>query len=82
MAARAATVPAKPTRVAADANVYEGFPGGGRVTLVDAATLDRDVAAAGFVPAEPSRIVRHEAGPERRVSVNALYVRTTLAEKG
>jgi SAM-dependent methyltransferase len=67
-------------RVAADAHVYEGFPGGGRVTLVDADTLDRDVSAAGFAPAVPSRIVRREAGPERRVSVNALYVRTTAEE--
>ena len=67
-------------RVAADAHVYEGFPGGGRVTLVDADTLDRDMAAAGFAPAVPSRIVRREAGPERRVSVNALYLRTDVAE--
>jgi SAM-dependent methyltransferase len=56
-------------------HVFEGFPGGGRVYLVDAATLDADMARYGFRPETPTETVRRVAGTERRSSVNALYIR-------
>lgn len=61
--------------VAGEPRVFEGFPGGGRVYLVDAATLDADMARHGFVPETPTETVRRSAGTERRVSANALYRR-------
>src|SRR5262245_20041230 len=62
--------------VAGEAHVYKGFPGGGRVYLVDAATLDADMARRGFLPDTPTETVRRVAGSERRSSVNALYRRS------
>jgi SAM-dependent methyltransferase len=60
--------------VADEPRVYEGLPGG-RVVLLDAASLDAEWAARGLVPAVPSETVRVELEAGRRVSVNALYRR-------
>ncbi len=48
----------------------------GRAHLVDAATLDREMAEHGFRPLVPTETVRHptESGG-RRVTANALYVK-------
>jgi len=63
-------------RALEETHVYEGFPGGGRVYLVDAATLDADMAHHGFLPDTPTETVRRVAGSERRSSVNARYRRS------
>jgi len=56
-------------------DVFEGFEGGGRHVLVDAETLDRDLAGVGLVPAEPTRTARPHVETGRRVSANGLYRR-------
>lgn len=53
-------------------HVYSGFSSG-RTYLVDAATLDAEMAARGLQPAVPSKTVRVELEKGRRVVVNALY---------
>ena len=63
------------TAVAGEADVYEGFPSG-RVVLLGADELDRRWSAHGLVPVVPSETVRVELEEGRRVSVNALYVRS------
>jgi len=59
--------------------VVEGFPDGRRATLVDAATLDRELAPYGLVPATPTETVEVAAPPGRRVTVNGLYRRPTTS---
>lgn len=53
-------------------HVYASFSSG-RTFLVDAATLDDELALRGLEPAVPTRTVRVELEPGRRVVVNALY---------
>lgn len=53
-------------------HVYGGFSSG-RTYLVDAPTLDTEMARRGLVPAVPSATVRVDLDPGRRVVVNALY---------
>jgi SAM-dependent methyltransferase len=48
-------------------------PGGRRMYMVDAATLDRDMAGHGLEPVEPSALAEGKVEVGRRVSVNALY---------
>ncbi|MFW6206096.1 MAG: class I SAM-dependent methyltransferase [Gemmatimonadota bacterium] len=63
------------TSVPGEPHVYTGFPAG-RAVLVDAETLDRELATRGLRPEVPSETVRvdlEDGG--RRVSVNALYVK-------
>lgn len=60
--------------VPGEPSVYEGFPGG-RVVLVEAAELDRDMARRGLVPAVPTETVEVTTERGRRVTVNGLYVR-------
>jgi len=47
--------------------------GVGRLTLLDADGLDREMAGRGFRPEAPPRTVRVDMDPGRRVVVNALY---------
>lgn len=54
-------------------HVYSGFSSG-RTFLVDAATLDAELARRGLEPAVPTKTVRVEIERGRRVVVNALYV--------
>ena len=61
--------------VAGQPHVYEGFPGGRRSYLVDAAGLDAGLARHGFEPSAPTETVRRSEGSGRRVSANGLYVR-------
>jgi SAM-dependent methyltransferase len=61
--------------VPGEPHVYEGFPGGDRLVLVDAATLDSEMARPGWTPEAPTRTVRRELAPGRRVSANGLYRR-------
>lgn len=63
--------------VSGERGVYDGFPSG-RVVLLDAEALDRRWAAHGLVPVVPSETVRVEVDGGRRVSVNALYVRSGI----
>ncbi len=60
--------------VASEPHVYSGFSSG-RTFLLDAATLDAEMAGHGFTPLVPSRTVRKELERGRRVVVNALYRR-------
>jgi SAM-dependent methyltransferase len=53
-------------------HLYSGFSSG-RTYLVDAPTLDTEMANRGLSPTVPSRTVRVELDPGRRVVVNALY---------
>jgi SAM-dependent methyltransferase len=55
-------------------NVYEGFESG-RSVLMDAATLDAELARFGFTPLEPTRTARPKAETGRRVSANGLFVK-------
>lgn len=55
-------------------HVYSGFSSG-RTVLVDAPTLDAEMAAHGLEPAVPSTTVRVALEKGRRVVVNALYER-------
>lgn len=64
------------TPVQGEPDVYEGFPSG-RVVLLEADALDRAWAGSGLRPEVPSETVRVELeGGLRRVSVNALYVKS------
>ena len=58
--------------VPGEPHVYER-PDGRRMYLVDVATLDRDMAARGMEPLEPSALAEGRVEVGRRVSVNALY---------
>ena len=60
--------------VPGEPNVYEGFESG-RSVLVDAATLDAELARFGLAPLEPTRTARPKTETGRRVSANGLYVR-------
>ena len=60
------------TPVPGEPNVYEGFESG-RSFLVDAPTLDAELARHGFVPLVPTAIVRPTVEIGRRVSANGLY---------
>jgi SAM-dependent methyltransferase len=62
-------------RPAGAAHVYEGFPGGRRSYLVDAAGLDAGLARHGFEPVATTETTRRSEGAGRRVSANGLYVR-------
>jgi SAM-dependent methyltransferase len=53
-------------------HLYER-PDGRRMYLVDPATLDRDMAAHGLQPAEPTVLAEGQVEVGRRVSVNGLY---------
>lgn len=53
-------------------HVYSGFSSG-RTYLVDAPTLDAELARRGLEPVVPTRTVRVEIERGRRVVVNALY---------
>ena len=53
-------------------HLYSGFSSG-RTYLVDAATLDGEMAVRGLQPAVSSQTVRVELEHGRRVVVNALY---------
>ncbi len=64
--------------IAGEADVYEGFPGGGRSFLVNAAVLDREMAHHGLFPLAPTETVTREAGRGRRVSANGLYIKPNL----
>jgi len=55
-------------------HVYSGFSSG-RTFLVDAATLDAEMAALGLEPAVETKTVRVELEKGRRVVVNSLYRR-------
>ena len=59
-------------------HVYSGFSSG-RTYLVDAATLDAEMADRDLEPLVPSRTVRVELEKGRRVVVNALYEKRPLA---
>jgi hypothetical protein len=43
--------------------------------LVDPATLDRDMAAHGLLPVEPTALAEGKVEVGRRVSANGLYVK-------
>jgi SAM-dependent methyltransferase len=62
------------TPVAGEPNVYDGFESG-RSFLVDAATLDAELARFGLTPLEPTRTARPRVETGRRVSANGLYVK-------
>lgn len=57
-------------------NVYEGFHSG-RHYLVDAGTLDDELAARHLLPVTPTREVEVEMGDGCRVTINGLYRKTT-----
>jgi SAM-dependent methyltransferase len=59
--------------VAGEPDVYVGFEGGGRVFLVDAEKLDREMARFGLTPLEPTGTARPNTEVGRRVSANGLY---------
>ena len=63
--------------VAGEPNVYEGFDSG-RVFLVDAPALDREMARYGLRPLQPTRTARPKVETGRRVSANGLYGKTAL----
>lgn len=65
--------------VPGEENVVEGFPDGRRATLVDAATLDRELARFGLHPVTPTATVEVESPPGRRVTVNGLYQKATAS---
>lgn len=58
--------------VPGEENVHE-VQGVGRLTFLDAAALDREMAARELRPERPSETVTVEMDPGRRVVVNALY---------
>jgi SAM-dependent methyltransferase len=60
--------------VPGEPDVYEGFESG-RSVLVDAPTLDADMARHGFSPIVPTQVARPKVEVGRRVSANGLYVR-------
>jgi SAM-dependent methyltransferase len=53
-------------------NLYERSDGR-RLYMVDPATLDRDMAAHGLEPIEPTALAEGQVDVGRRVSVNGLY---------
>ncbi len=55
-------------------HVYDGFPSG-RSFLVDEENLDAEMKRFRLVASVPSRTVRVETDPGRRVTVNALYLK-------
>ncbi len=59
-------------RIPEEEHLYEGFSSG-RTFLVDAPTLDAEMARHGLEPAVPSKTVRVPLEKGRRVVVNALY---------
>jgi len=63
------------TPVAGQPHVYEGFESG-RTVLVDAATLDSELARHGLFPVVPTSVARPKVEIGRRVSANGLYVKT------
>ncbi len=65
-------IPGKP-------HLYSGFSSG-TTYLVDAATLDAEMADRGLEPVVQSRTVRVELEKGRRVVVNALYVKRRPSE--
>lgn len=69
-----AAVPGEP-------NVYEGFESG-RSVLVDAPTLDTELARFGLTPLEPTRTARPKAETARRVSANGLFVKVIPVRRG
>jgi SAM-dependent methyltransferase len=62
------------TPVAGEPGVYDGLPGG-RAVLLEAASVDRAMAARGLLPVAPSQTVTVSLEVGRRVSVNALYAK-------
>lgn len=58
--------------VPGEPGVYEGFESG-RSVLMDARTLDAELARFGLTPLEPTRTARPKAETGRRVSANGLY---------
>jgi SAM-dependent methyltransferase len=59
--------------VAGQPHVYEGFHGGGRLVLVDAATLDAEMSRRQFAPEGRTETVRKNLERGQRVSANGLY---------
>lgn len=59
-------------QIPGEPHVYSGFSSG-RTFLVDAKTLDAELAHRGLEPAVPTKTVRVEMKRGRRVVVNALY---------
>ena len=59
--------------VPGEPDVYVGFESDERHVLVDAETLDRDMARFGLTPLEPTRTARPKVETGRRVSANGLY---------
>jgi SAM-dependent methyltransferase len=57
-------------------------PEGRRMYMVDAETLDRDMAAHGLEPDEPTALAEGQVEVGRRVSVNGLYRRGPAATPG
>ena len=62
------------TPVAGQPHLYEGFESG-RSVLVDASTLDSELARHGLSPVVPTAVARPKVEIGRRVSANGLYVR-------
>jgi SAM-dependent methyltransferase len=60
--------------VPGEPHVYEGYSSG-RVFLVDAPELDREMAGHGFHPLLPTRTSVVEDDSSRRVTANGLYVK-------
>jgi SAM-dependent methyltransferase len=60
--------------VPGEPNVYEGFESG-RSVLVDAATLDAELARHGLACVVPTAIARPKVETGRRVSANGLYAK-------
>jgi SAM-dependent methyltransferase len=60
--------------VAGEPNVYEGFESGWSV-LVDAPTLDAELARHDLSPVVPTQIARPKVEVGRRVSANGLYAK-------
>ncbi len=63
------------TAVPGEPNLYEGFESG-RSVLVDAPTLDAEMARHRLIPVEPTRIARPKVEVGRRVSANGLYTKS------
>ncbi len=61
--------------VPGEPHVYEGFESG-RSVLVDAATLDAELARHGLACVVPTAIARPKVETGRRVSANGLYAKT------
>jgi ubiquinone/menaquinone biosynthesis C-methylase UbiE len=63
------------TAVPGEPNLYEGFESG-RSVLVDAPTLDAEMARHSFSPVVPTQVARPKVEVGRRVSANGLYIKT------